>query len=47
MGMSKIEEMEKKIQEEQARLKARLDARKSAPPSASLVAPEENKFYKT
>ena len=28
-------------------MKARLDARKSAPPSASLVAPEESKFYKT
>ena len=42
MGIDKIEEMERKLREEQAMLKARLDARKTGTPSASLVAPVEN-----
>ena len=42
MGMSKIEEMERQIQEEQAKLKARLEARKSAPASAIYFVPPED-----
>ena len=35
--------MERRIQEEQAMLKARLEARKQVPSSVNLIAPEENK----
>ena len=47
MGMSKIEEMERRIQEEQAMLKARLEARKSVPASAVYFAPPEESKHKS
>ena len=47
MGIDKIEEMERKLREEQAMLKARLDARKTGTPTSSLIAPEESKHLQT
>ena len=47
MGIDKIEEMERKLREEQAMLKARLDARKTGTPTASMIAPEESKHTPT
>ena len=38
LGMDKIEEMERRIQEEQAMLKARLEARKKGPSSTAQAA---------